>query len=173
MPDLHGWITQQIDKATQAATGAKGDTPGVWDDKSEPATWIVLYDSSGKLTLGQHRHIALHDPAAVLRRCAADRKILARHRLDPEAIWYEAAMCGGCGDYGDQELPYTENLNDCPELLDLGYGYGLTPEILAALDRPQNGERPEPGPGFRIGPPTRPTSSVPAALRGPNWKATP
>jgi hypothetical protein len=41
------------------------------------------------------------------------------------------------------DYPRTENLNDCPELLDLGHAHGLTPEILAGLDRPQKGERPD------------------------------
>ncbi|MFF0138516.1 hypothetical protein ACFYRN_19000, partial [Streptomyces sp. NPDC005227] len=87
-------------------------------------------------------------PAVVLRRCEADRRILARHRLDPDAVWNQAAMCAGCGTYGEFDDPETDNLNDCPELLDLGYAHGLTDEILAGLDRPQLGERPEPRPGF-------------------------
>lgn len=178
MPDLHGWITQQIDKVEATALSAKGDTPGVWDDKTHPASWIVLYDAGGKLTLGQHRHIALHDPAAVLRRCAADRKILARHTLDPD-VHYEPA-CKGCGTYGDMELSETDNLNECPELLDLADGYGITPEQLATLDQPvppPRPARPEPGPGIRIGllraDQLMQMSEVPPALRGPNWKPRP
>ena len=136
MPDLHGWITQQIDEAEAYA----------------------------------RNHIL--NPANALRRCEADRKILARHRLNPDAYWLDAAMCHGCGVMGDCDDPVTDNLNDCPELLDLGHAHGLTAEILATLDRPQRGERPEPV-AFRIGPPTRPTSSVPPGLRGPNWKARP
>ncbi|MGW1533903.1 hypothetical protein [Streptomyces aureus] len=107
MPDLHGWITQQVDEA-------------------ETYT---------------HTHIL--NPVNALRRCEADRKILVRHRLDPNAIWYDAAMCAGCGTEGEMDYARAENLNDCPELLDLGYAHGLTDEILATLDRPQEGERPE------------------------------
>lgn len=108
MPDLHGWITQQVDEAEE-------------------------------YTLD---HIL--NPTNALRRCEADRRILNRHRLNPDAYWADAAMCHGCGDEGEMAYPRTENLNDCPELLDLAYAHGLTPEILAGLDRPQEGERPEP-----------------------------
>ena len=180
MPDLHGWITQQIDRVEEIARAVE-DHSAPWDgqwvaDGNDAARTynrhVLFYGHNYPLKPGLVAHVVEHDPANVLRRCAADRKILTRHTLDPDATWYEAAMCKGCGGYGDQEFAYTENLNDCPELLDLGYAHGLTPEILATLDRPQEGEHPEPR-AFRIGPPGRPTSSVPPALRGPNWKATP
>ena len=106
-------------------------------------------------------------------RCEADRRILARHRLDPN-VTYEPA-CEGCGTYGDMGLSEVDNLNDCPELLDLAHAHGLTDEILAGLDRPQPPE-PKPRDGRRLGlgdilatPPIT-TSDVPAALRGPHWK---
>lgn len=174
MPDLHGWITQQINDAEAAARAPRHPSTH-WDydhmcgeirDRANAGTVAFLGkdDPAGV-------HIAMHDPAAVLRRCEADRRTLARHALDPDAVWYEAAMCKGCGTYGDMDSPVTENLNDCPELIDLAHAHGLTAEILAGLDRPQDGERPEPGPSFRIGPPARPASSVPPALRGLNWRA--
>lgn len=106
-------------------------------------------------------------------RCEADRRILARHRLDPN-VTYEPA-CEGCGTYGDLGLSEVDNLNDCPELLDLAHAHGITPDILAGLDRPQPPE-PKPRDGRRLGlgdilatPPIT-TADVPAALRGPNWK---
>ncbi|MFJ1667372.1 DUF6221 family protein [Streptomyces bottropensis] len=151
MPDLHGWITQQVDETQRIAEAARGQGNGQWrhdssyengyvyDEHDQP----VVYDEGTPLP-EEAAHIAFHDPATVLRRCAADRKILARHCLDPDAIWYEAAMCEGCGTEGEMAYPRTENLNDCPELLDLAEAHGLTPEILASLDRPQEGERPEP-----------------------------
>lgn len=157
MPDLHVWITGRVDETQRIAEAARGQGNGQWrhdssyengyvyDDVDQP----VVYDESAPLP-EEAAHIALNDPASVLRRCAADRKILARHRLDPDAYWSEAAMCQGCGVSGDCDWPVTDNLNDCPELLDLGYAHGLTPEILASLDRPQEGERPEPGPGFQM-----------------------
>ncbi|MBD9723477.1 hypothetical protein PV755_46700 [Streptomyces caniscabiei] len=142
MPDLHGWITQQVDAAEAYALD----------------------------------HIL--NPANALRRCEADRRILNRHRLNPD-VHYEPA-CLGCGTYGDMELSETENLNDCPELLDLAHAHGITPEILATLDQPVPPPRP-PRPEPRVTDlnalvrlmSAKPTSSAPAALRGPNWRPGP
>lgn len=173
MPDLHDWITQQIDEVEQLATliSPGGYAPDEWrTEPSRSGRWeqVVAYsrtnieppedavrESDQPVALvqsGRNEHllIALHDPAAVLRRCEADRRVLERHRLNPDAYWADAAMCEGCGTEGEMDYAVTENLNDCPELLDLGYAHGLTPEILATLDRPQEGQRPEPGPGLGI-----------------------
>jgi hypothetical protein len=189
MPDLHRWVAQQIDVIEAVARDA---TQGPWyADHPEPRHWgddpesALIVDGKPLCILDGERngplnadHIVLHNPAAVLRRCAADRKILERHRLDPNAIWYEAAMCHGCGTEDEMAYPRTENLNDCPELLNLAEGHGLTPEILATLDRPQEGERPEPRPPVKLSTlvaimSAQPISSLPPALRGPNWKAHP
>jgi hypothetical protein len=73
------------------------------------------------------------------------------------------------------DLSNVDNLNDCPELLDLAHAHGITPDILASLDRPQPPE-PKPRDGRRLGlgdilaTPSITTSDVPAPLRGPNWK---
>lgn len=167
MPDLHRWITQQIDEIEGLARliTPGGYAPDEWRiEPSRSGRWaqVVPYsrtnieppeaaarDSDQPVVLAQtgrneHLLIAMHDPANVLRRCEADRRILARHRLNPDAYWAEAAMCAGCGTEGEMDYPVTDNLNDCPELLDLAYAHGLTEEILATLDRPQEGERPEP-----------------------------
>jgi hypothetical protein len=197
--DLHGWISQQIDEVEQLATliSPGGYAPDEWrTEPSRSGRWeqVVAYsrtnieppeaavrESDQPVALvqsGRNEHllIAMHDPAAVLRRCTADRRILARHRLNPN-VHYEPA-CKGCGTYGDMELAATDNLNECPELLDLAYAHGLTDEILAGLDQPlppPMPERPEPrvtdlNALVRLMS-ARPTSSVPAGLRGPNWKA--
>lgn len=139
MPDLHGWIGQQVDKVETAARRASDDLYNVLGQ--------VEYEDRG--VERDEQHIEHHKPPEVLRRCEADRRVLARHRLNPDAYWIDAAMCEGCGTEGEMGYAVTENLNDCPELLDLGHAHGLTPEILAGLDRPQKGERPEPGPGFQ------------------------
>jgi hypothetical protein len=137
VPDLHGWITQQID-ATE-----------------------------------EHALDHLVDPAAVLRRCAADRKILTIHK--PAGDDWEPYGCTGCGIDSEYGFDVTHT-NDCETLQALAEGYGLTEEQRAALDQPEP-IRPE---RRDIPPPVhldalvrllsaRPTSSVPAALRGPNW----
>ena len=148
--DLHAWITQQVDLTERLI-------------------------EEGEWPTSQERGVRL--------RCEADRRILARHRLDPRvANTPSAAACDGCGHEWVQDYcePFTENLNDCPELLDLAHAHGITPDILAGLDRPQP---PEPKGRMRTAPAqsgghqlaqllTRPitTADVPAALRGPHWK---
>lgn len=165
MPDLHGWITQQIDETERIARDAGGKA-WQWEQRygdmcNDPTCEYGELATDDTVLMDVHgydirspwqgaAHIALHNPAAILRRCAADRKILARHRLNPDAYWCDAAMCDGCGTEGEMGYAVTENLNDCPELLALAEAHGLTPEILAGLDRPQEGERPEPGPGFQM-----------------------
>ena len=119
MPDLHGWITQRVDAHERLAREQQGS---LWD--------MALGDDSVAAT--------------VLLRCAADRKILERHHLDPD-VHFEAA-CKGCRTYGDQALSWTDDLNECPELLDLAHAHGITDEILATLDRPEPPPRP-PYPG--------------------------
>ncbi|MEV6854709.1 hypothetical protein AB0M89_12980 [Streptomyces microflavus] len=125
----------------------------------------------------------LIDPTPILRRCEADRRILARHNVDPEASGslMFATACHGCGTYGYCDDPNTDNLNDCPELLDLAHAHGITPDVLAGLDRPEAPEQKRRGPvdpvlagifARTFGLPTPPitTSDVPEALRGPRWK---
>ncbi|MEE1813513.1 hypothetical protein PUR59_00410 [Streptomyces sp. SP18ES09] len=74
----------------------------------------------------------LKDPAPVLRRCEADRRILERH----SAAAPDRPDCSGCG--SDDGWPVTDNINDCPELLDLAHTHGATSRILAGLDRPEH-----------------------------------
>lgn len=201
MPDLHGWITQQIDETERLARRAAelcgchppapawtfrdgdGPTDGrvlVVDDPHPEIKrpirrrWNGSYDG-----LFMAEHIVRHDPEAVLRRCAADRKILAEHKAR-EGGWYDWYACEGCGydgaDYCSE--PMTSHVNDCPTLLALAEGYGLTGEQRAALDRP---EKEQPAPNPRVGIPDAiaqqlirvSLATVPPGLRGPNWKATP
>lgn len=109
-------------------------------------------------------------------RCEADRRILARHRLATEWTWAHDAPCHGCGTEGDCDDPVTENLNDCPELLDLAHAHGLTDEILAGLDRAQapdlkaQRDSRRLGLGDHLATASITTSDVPEALRGPRWK---
>ncbi|MDJ0460619.1 DUF6221 family protein [Streptomyces sp. H27-C3] len=142
MPDLHAWITQQVDRTETTARGHQQASPTwAYDDLAREVRDQV---NSGTVAFAPHQgdgeHIALHDPSAVLRRCAADRRILDRHTLDPDVTWEPA--CLGCGTTGDIALSVTDNLNECPELLDLAHAHGITDDQLAGLDRPQAPERP-------------------------------
>jgi hypothetical protein len=165
MPDLHGWITQQIDdrerlaRRAAALCGCHPSAP-VWSfhDGDEPTDGRILVVDDPHPSLRRRisrkwsttyeglfmaEHIVANDPHAVLRRCAADRKILAEHR--PQGGGYPSHYaCEGCGYDGSYcPEPNTDHVNDCPTLLALAEGYGLTEEQRAALDRPEP-ERPTP-----------------------------
>lgn len=156
MPDLHGWIDQQI-TATEARARACPPWPTP-DETTDDYVDIDVRDARGQV----HLRGLLVTPAAVLRRCAADRNILAIH-----ARVHGGIACFGCGTWGDCQDWETGNVNDCPILLAIAIAYGITDDVLASLDRPQ----PPPRPAVRPHGPRPDTSRVPAALRGPNWKA--
>jgi hypothetical protein len=181
---LPEWIAQQVAQVEEVARDA---TEGPWcADHPEPRHWgddpeaalvvqgkvLCILDNQYNGHLNAD-HMVMHDPAAVLRRCEADRRILARHRLATEWEWAFEAPCHGCGTQGDCDDPVTDNLNECPELLDLGYAHGLTDEILASFDRPQTPPRPKVKPlGGVLPPGIGATADVSPALRGPHWKGT-
>lgn len=176
MTDLHAWITERVDEAERIARAA------------DPVLAHVLsfVDYSDRQIIADERHVIRNNPGAALRRCEADRRILARHSVDSGCAddpMY-ATACDGCGNWGEYDYPNTENLNDCPELLDLAHAHGITEKQMAGLDRPQPPPRPVTlhktfSEAFNavidatLSPPGNPTSSVPAALRGPQWKARP
>jgi hypothetical protein len=177
-PTLHQWITRQVERAEIAARAALAIHPGPWapDYAGElrDANQCLITSSEGVAVYMQ----ATVQPATILRRCEADRSVLARHNVDPDeaASPLFATACKGCGTYGDMDLPETGNLNDCPELRDLARAHGATEELLASLTRPQPPEPSPARPGWvareladaLFGPRT-PMRDVPAALRGPRW----
>lgn len=179
MPDLHGWITQQI-TAVEAVAHGTGQPSLSWQNfdmrgelRDDYNAGTVAYTPREET----RAHIARHDPAAVLRRCVADRKILEEHK--PQGGGHSGHYaCEGCGydgaDYCSE--PVTEHVNDCPTLLALAEGYGLTADQRAALDRPEP-ERPDPRPAEWVAytirdalAPRTPMADVPPALRGPDWR---
>ncbi|MET9467416.1 DUF6221 family protein [Streptomyces sp. NPDC006544] len=204
MPDLHDWISQQIDAVEGRAQRAEAADPSPWRAEHDEAACtdgrghahgagmvfasdgIPLWDCEGAdmlcMTAPTGIHVAANDPAAVLRRCAADRRILEIHSYAGGDSWDQYA-CRGCG--SDDTGYLIDHTDDCETLLALAEGYGLTDGERAALDRPEP-ERPvnlykswadQMDAYFRrlddLIRPTNPTSAVPAALRGPNWKARP
>ena len=86
MPDLHEWIAGRVDETQRIAEAARGQGEGRWHHEtgyhsgrvSDERGETVVYDEGAPLE-EEAAHIAFHDPATVLRRCAADRKILEHH----------------------------------------------------------------------------------------------
>jgi hypothetical protein len=135
VPDLHGWITQQIDKTQRIAEAARGQGEGRWhhetgyhsgrveDERGE----TVVYDEGAPLE-EEAAHIAFHDPAAVLRRCAVDRKILTEHQPQPDGSDFPDSMqCSTCSKDGGDGYQYLVPA-PCPTLRALAEAYGWTKE---------------------------------------------
>jgi hypothetical protein len=89
---------------------------GVSDERDR----TVVYDE-GRPNKAQSIHIAANDPESVLRRCAADRKLIAQH-----GPWNPRdRACRGCGlDNHDEQI--TADYADCPVLNAIAEGYGWT-----------------------------------------------
>ncbi|MER7507040.1 hypothetical protein ABTX82_01625 [Streptomyces lavendulae] len=177
MPDLHGWISQQID-AIEGRAQACPPSPLLVETGTSDYAPVEVRTTAGE----SHAAGLLVTAATILRRCAADRKMLKIHRYAGGDSWDQYA-CYGCG-YDDTGY-IVDHTNDCETLQALAEGYGITPEELAQLDRPE-WERPvtlyksyaDQMDAYcrRLDDllrPTNPTSAVPATLRGPNWKGQP
>ncbi|MFI5473232.1 DUF6221 family protein [Streptomyces cacaoi] len=183
MTDLHGWITQQVDQVEAAARDA---SEGPWFAEHPEGRWgeehdavligqgkplaTLPYDRNGHLNAD---HIELHNPAAVLRRCEADRRILADHCLVDTGY---SVACEACGTAGICQDWVTDNINDCPMLLAIAHAHGITEEILASLDRPQAPEVTPRAMGqlaaqLWTGQIRTSMRDVPEPLRGPNWSS--
>lgn len=65
--------------------------------------------------------IVLNDPESALRRCAADRKLIAEHGPCSD----QDLGCKGCG-FNNQEESMVDHYEDCPVLCALAEGYGWT-----------------------------------------------
>ncbi|MEU3903282.1 DUF6221 family protein [Streptomyces goshikiensis] len=187
MPDLHDWISQQI-AAREAAAATCPPWPWMFDADEEvvlAADGIEVADIhalSNRQLRAAGEFIAANGPQVTLRRCAADRKILEIHRYAGGDSW-DQYSCHGCG-YDDTGY-LVDHTNECETLQALAEGYGITAQELATLDRPEWDRQESPGGKSALqvideflwaAAATRrstPTSDVPAALRGPNWKARP
>lgn len=143
MPDLHAWISAKVTAVEEAARACP---PWPWRyDTDQDAVLAAdgvevadVFALSNRQLHATGEFIAANDPDAVLRRCAADRRILDRHSVDPDALGWSSTpyFCQGCG--CDRYSDYaTKHINDCPELLDLAAAHGITDEELTALERPE------------------------------------
>ncbi|MEV7565473.1 DUF6221 family protein [Streptomyces tanashiensis] len=123
--DLMTFLNARLDEEADLARRCDGDGCGQWAAQGHTV------DFSHSELSGFHPmialHVALHDPARVLREVEAKRRILARHEFSP-AI-------------GDPELPW-DNRDDCQydgepwpcdDLLDLALPYAGHPDYPRSL----------------------------------------
>ncbi|MCQ8831741.1 DUF6221 family protein [Streptomyces malaysiensis] len=108
MADLHAWTLQQISKREATALAATEGPWVRWADQEVIPGWdgfIMIGDDAAdgeecnpvaKVNIVEDcEHITLNDPASVLRRCAADRKLIgdvvAERHILVEDCWYTCA----------------------------------------------------------------------------------
>lgn len=142
--DLLAWlenaITERETAAREACDGGEGRWHNGWcpDGEleegetdsgcgvSDERDRTVVYDE-GRPNKAQSVHIAANDPDSVLRRCAADRKLLDLHRPQQTGAGFpDVQECRTCsadslGDGYQYLMPAP-----CPSLLALAEGYGWT-----------------------------------------------
>jgi hypothetical protein len=164
--NLHEWITLRVEQVEAEHRSVVLIPQGGGRPITGAITEVLPVDGGIELTVTPGKPAT----AAVLRRCEADRRILARHKLPEPGDWTYPG-CAGCGTTGEFDDIVTDNINDCPELLDLAHAHGITPEELAALDRIERvGVVPVvPFPRMAVTP-AMTTDQIPAALRGARWR---
>lgn len=140
--DILAWLDSAIREREEVARAAHATDPSPWtaevdskatfDHARDAGSGLVvaangnpLWDCEGAsslcMTAAASRHAALNDPESVLRRCAADRRLIAEH--GPFSA--TDSSCKGCGLDNHEEL-LTGHYGDCPVLLAIAEGYGWT-----------------------------------------------
>ncbi|MEU1193973.1 DUF6221 family protein [Streptomyces sp. NPDC005859] len=118
--DLVIFLHARLDEEADLARCGDGDGCGTWIARGHTVDFCQSELSGFHPTIALH--VALHDPARVLREVEAKRRVLARHVLSPAT--------------GDQELPW-DNRDDCQydgetwpcdDLLDLASPYADHPD---------------------------------------------
>lgn len=133
----------------RAEAAARAATPGPWEAHPPTDTgdgweiraivtpgrewrWVVGAESGGGVyEAADARHVALHDPAATLRRIAAERRLLEAHQ-QVEGNGYEpddpgerygpiASACSSCGTSDEYAVPWP-----CPTVRALAEAWGWT-----------------------------------------------
>lgn len=146
--DILAWLDGAISEREQIAFNALNHERGATWEANGSTVQVVsglatfgdvfketVVFNEGSPTEEQAEHIALNDPASVLRRCAADRKLLELHQAVPDHGRYSEALCPpdcagehsgplvcvSCRDYvGDPvDAP-------CPTAVAIAEGYGWT-----------------------------------------------
>lgn len=139
--DILAWLDAAITRVEKTAQATTERQPyDEWDavgagteSESRRSLWRVIGIATMNPTPAAYdlaQHIALHDPESVLRRCAADRKLLELHRpMDHEGEM--AVFCSECDVSGD--YPYFP----CQTLRILAEGYGWSEQTSLATDQGQ------------------------------------
>ncbi|MGW5690306.1 DUF6221 family protein [Streptomyces asiaticus] len=136
--DILAWlenaITVRCDAAKQARAGGAGRWHNGWmleadileegayggAGVSDERDRTIVYNEGGRPSEAQSIHIALNDPESVLRRCAADRKLLELHGR------HEDDGCRTCVEWSETEYYHVPVPFPCDSFSALAEGYGWT-----------------------------------------------
>ncbi|MET8536811.1 DUF6221 family protein [Streptomyces sp. NPDC005065] len=118
--DVVEFLRARLHEVAELAGRCDGDDCGQWTAHRDTVDFCQMDLSGFDPTIAQH--VALHDPARVLRDVEAKRRVLARHVLspaidDPELPWDNRNDC----QYDGEDWP-------CPDLLDLALPYADHPD---------------------------------------------
>ncbi|MFB6557726.1 DUF6221 family protein [Streptomyces sp. NPDC056400] len=119
--DLVAFLEARLDEEADLARRCDGDGCGRWSAHGHTVDFCQAELAGFHPTIASH--VALHDPARVLREVEAKRRVLARHDLapavgDPETPWDDRDDCRFDGD------PWP-----CDDLLDLASPYADHPDF--------------------------------------------
>ncbi|MFJ2279186.1 DUF6221 family protein [Streptomyces sp. NPDC087866] len=131
--NILAFLDRAITERAETARSADKELGGAW-----AAKWVERTDSfslatdsgivvAADLPPGVAGHAALHDPASVLRRCAADRKLIYLHGPNGG----DCLMCANpeeVSEDSDGNYEYYRSSLDfpCPTIVALAEGYGWT-----------------------------------------------
>lgn len=136
--DLPARILAEI-KETERIAHAVEDNSAPWDGqwKSDHGRavrtyndWVLVYPHGDNAPLrpGLAEHIAHNDLATVLRRCAADRRILELHQqVEADLSPHSSDKPTGCVTcHNDPDCGWTLGNGVCGTVIALAEGYGIT-----------------------------------------------
>jgi hypothetical protein len=130
--DILAWLDRAITEREWIAQGAARNRGARWVRPVDTAKVRISAADLSFPVLSQDiaEHIIYNSPESVLRRCAADRKLLELHRpMDHEGEM--AVFCSECDVSGD--YPYFP----CQTLRILAEGYGWSEQTSLATDQGQ------------------------------------
>jgi len=120
-------VTKLLAVIEETEWAARGATPGPWAATFEGAADAIDGEDEGRWELHSPNeyvrisadmiwpddihHIAHNDPHTVLRRCAADRKLVELHRGRHECPSGEGHPTSGYAWFGDDEAPWCTTLH--------------------------------------------------------------
>lgn len=118
MTSLAERVLEAIGDVEEIAEDAASEGIDIWKPE-DPAYW---WNDDYPMSRNEKRLIAMHDPAAVLRRCAADRKILDLHQAIVTGLPTLPLICETCGSGECDTYPTAW---PCPTLAALAEAYGV------------------------------------------------